>query len=267
MAEAARTVDAAALPGADRLRVGRQVRVPKTAELISRSLRRTIVRGELQPGDALPSETSLMEQFGVSRPTLREAFRVLESEGLINIRRGAHGGARVAAPDADIAARYAGLILEYRGATLADVYRASAVIEPTCARNLALKHTDADITRLRTAVEHEKSVLDDPMALVRAQDAFHGLLVELTGSQTLILLSGILRFIVDRANASHLEADPDSAERRTQARKAHRTHLKLVGLIESGDADAAANLWRRHVTAANDAVNAAGAKTVLDLLD
>ncbi|MEU1168737.1 GntR family transcriptional regulator, partial [Streptomyces sp. NPDC005921] len=59
-------------------RIGRQVRVPKTAELVAGHLRRQIVRGELKPGDALPPESGLMEQFGISRPTLREAFRVLE---------------------------------------------------------------------------------------------------------------------------------------------------------------------------------------------
>ncbi|WP_395106218.1 FadR/GntR family transcriptional regulator [Actinomadura sp. SCN-SB] len=252
---------------ADRPRVGRQVRIPKTAELISRSLRRQIIRGQLQPGDPLPPETSLMEQFGVSRPTLREAFRVLESEGLITIRRGAHGGARVAAPDIDVAARYAGLILEHRGATLADVYRAAAVIEPACARKLALKHTAADIARLRAAIDAEKAAKDRPMALVQAQDDFHALLVELAGNHTLILLGGILRYIVDRANSSYLAADPESSARRSNARKAHRTHVKLVDLIEAGNAEEAEDLWERHVTAADDAVNAVGAKTVLDLLD
>jgi DNA-binding FadR family transcriptional regulator len=268
MAEAARAANPGAVaPVADRLRVGRQLRVPKTAELISRSLRRQIIRGELKPGDALPSETLLMEQFGVSRPTLREAFRVLESEGLINVRRGAHGGARVAAPDADVAARYAGLILEYRGATLADVYRASAVVEPPCVRAVAAGHTAADIARLREAVAAEKAAMDDPMTLVDAQDAFHALLVELSGNQTLILLSRMLRYIVDRANASHLAADPDSAVRKAQSRKAHRTHAKLIDLIEAGEADEAERLWALHITAADDAVNAAGGKTVLDLLD
>ncbi|MCK9903482.1 GntR family transcriptional regulator, partial [Frankia sp. Cpl3] len=53
-----------------------QIRVPKTAELVAAQLRRQIVRGELVEGDALPPEAVLMEQFGVSRPTLREAFRV-----------------------------------------------------------------------------------------------------------------------------------------------------------------------------------------------
>jgi DNA-binding FadR family transcriptional regulator len=266
MAETAPAADPAAR-SATRPRVGHQVRSPKTAELISRSLRRLIIRGELQPGDSLPPESTLMEEFGVSRPTLREAFRVLESEGLITIRRGAHGGARVIAPDIDVAARYAGLILEHRGATLGDVYRATAVIEPACVRKLALKHTDDDIARLRAAIDVEKAAKGQPMALVQAQDDFHALLVELTGNNTLILLGGILRYIVDRANSSYLATDSDSSVRKSNARKAHRTHVKLVDLIEAGKAEEAEDLWERHVTAADDAVNAAGTTTVLDLLD
>ena len=69
--------------------VASPVRVPKTAELVASQLRRQIVRGDLKEGDALPPESTLMERFGVSRPTLREAFRVLESEALISVRRGA----------------------------------------------------------------------------------------------------------------------------------------------------------------------------------
>jgi GntR family transcriptional regulator, transcriptional repressor for pyruvate dehydrogenase complex len=63
--------------------VGRVLRAPKTAELIATDLRRRIVRGELKSGETLPPELQLMEQYGVSRPTLREAFRILESEALI----------------------------------------------------------------------------------------------------------------------------------------------------------------------------------------
>ena len=74
--------------------VGARLRVPKMAELVAGDLRRRILRGELVENDALPSESALMQRFGVSRPTLREAFRVLESESLISVRRGAHGGAR-----------------------------------------------------------------------------------------------------------------------------------------------------------------------------
>src|SRR3977135_2904302 len=96
----------------------KSLRVPKTAELVAGHLRRQIVRGELKEGDALPSETALMEWFGVSRPALREAFRVPDAEARIPVRRGSHGGARVHVPNGDVAARYAGLVLQYRGTTL-----------------------------------------------------------------------------------------------------------------------------------------------------
>ena len=269
MAEAARSTSNVRVPTITRAPVGRQVRVPKTAELVARSLRRQIIRGELGQGEALPSESALMEQFGVSRPTLREAFRVLESESLIEVRRGVRGGARVNAPDPEVAARYAGLILEYRSATLGDVYRASAVIEPQCARLVAAKHTAEDLERLHAAVEREKAALDDHLALVDAQDAFHTLVVELTGNETLTLLTGMLRYMVDRSNASQVAAQGDSPDARAQARKGHRTHVKLVELIEAGKAEEAEQLWFRHITAATDLINTVGAgpKTILELLD
>jgi len=113
------------------------MRVPKTAELVASHIRGQIIRGELREDDALPPESELMAQFGVSRPTLREGFRILESEGLIVVRRGARGGARVRVPDHGVAARFAGLVLQYRGATLADVFDARTMIEAPAARMLA----------------------------------------------------------------------------------------------------------------------------------
>jgi len=63
------------------------LRVPKTAELVADSIRGQIVRGELNEGDTLPAEADLTLQFGISRPTLREALRILESEALITVSR------------------------------------------------------------------------------------------------------------------------------------------------------------------------------------
>src|ERR1700694_5272232 len=97
------------------------VRAPKTAELIAIQLRRRIARRELSEGDALPPESQLMDQFGVSRPILREAFRILESESLIEVRRGVRGGARVRLPDPRTVARYTALLLQLKGTTLGDV--------------------------------------------------------------------------------------------------------------------------------------------------
>ena len=113
------------------------VRVPKTAELVAAHVRKQIVRGDLRQGDALPTETALMEEYSISRPTLREAFRILESEGLIIVRRGARGGARVLEPSPDAAARYAGLVLQHRGTTLLDVLDVRVMVEAPAARLVA----------------------------------------------------------------------------------------------------------------------------------
>src|SRR6201995_6135095 len=101
-----------------------RVRVPKAGELVATQLRRQIVRGDLREGDALPSEAVLMERFGVSRPTLREAFRILEAEDLISVKRGSRGGARVTQPSLSVAARYVGLLLQVQGTTIAEIGRA-----------------------------------------------------------------------------------------------------------------------------------------------
>src|SRR4029078_2614827 len=113
------------------------VRSPKTAELVAGTLRRMVVDGQLKDGDFLPNEAELMAHFGVSRPTLREAVRVLESERLVGVRRGSRPGGPVRVPGPEIVARPAGLLLELSGATIADVMVARAGIEPMAAPRLA----------------------------------------------------------------------------------------------------------------------------------
>src|SRR6201986_2654780 len=104
------------------------LREPKMADRVATVLRRMFIRGEITEGTMLPPESELMERFGVSRPTLREAFRVLESESLIQMQRGVRGGARVTRPRRETLARYAGLILEYEGVTGKDVYDAPGTL-------------------------------------------------------------------------------------------------------------------------------------------
>lgn len=248
--------------------VGSTVRVPKMAELVARNLRRQIVRGELAEGDALPSEAALMQQFGVSRPTLREAFRVLESESLITVRRGAHGGARVHVPNGDVAARYAALVLEHRAASLRDVYEARSVLEPACVASLARTRTRADLAVLRDALESSREVSNDHVRQMQEQSRFHGLLVEMTGNQTMILLSGMLRYIVDVANIDQARNDVGTPTGERAMRKGFRAHERLVDLLEAREGAAAEQLWRKHLMEADEyLLDGTSALTVLDLVD
>jgi len=244
--------------------VGRQIRVPKMAELVAGHLRRQIVRGELAEGAALPSETALMEQFRVSRPTLREAFRVLESESLITVRRGARGGARVQLPNAEVAARYAGLILEHRGTTLEDVYEARLAVEPPAVGLLARRRTADDLRTMRAALlAHDAG---DRLQTLRTHSQFHALLIQLTGNQTLQVLMGMLEHIIALADLSRVEADGGSPELARASRKGFNAHHRVVELIEAKDDVEAERLWRRHLSEAKDYLVQGDVKTVLDLL-
>ncbi|WP_109526594.1 MULTISPECIES: FadR/GntR family transcriptional regulator [Nocardia] len=247
--------------------LGKYVRAPKVAELVATQLRRSIITGELAEGDSLPSEAALVRQFGVSRPTLREAFRVLESESLIAVRRGAHGGGTVLAPDRAVAARYAGLILQCGGVELADVYAARVELEAPCAAVLARSHTDADIAALREAVTRAESPDSDIAESVRAHTEFHGLLVRLAGNQTMTMLSELLEHIIAEANLSTVDAKRGSVEADKVIHRTADVHRRVVGLIAKGDAERAQRLWRRHLIDSEDYVLfGQEGKSVVDLL-
>jgi DNA-binding FadR family transcriptional regulator len=221
------------------------IRVPKAAELVVADLRRQIIRGELADGDPLPPEADLMERFGVSRPTLREAIRVLESESLITVRRGAKGGARVRPPDREVAARYAAFTLEYRGVTVRDVYDARAALEVPSVGKLARDRTDADLAVLDSALSGQEAVARDPSESIRLHGDFHTLLVRLAGNQTLTLLNEMLHDIVQVANASFQPAT-DSAVRNARE-STDKTHRRVVEHIRTRDQRRAEDLWQRHL--------------------
>jgi len=247
--------------------VGTRVRVPKMAELVASDLRRRILHGELVEDDALPSESALMGRFGVSRPTLREAFRVLESESLISVRRGAHGGARVHIPNADVAARHTALVLEHRGVTMQDVYMARGVIEPGCVAMLAANRTAADLRRLRTAIERSGAVSGNPVSQMKEQTAFHSLIVDMAGNQTLSVLSGMLRHIIDVAHLAHAESDAGTPAGEQALKWGFAAHERIVDLIEARDVEQAERLWRKHLLAADDyLLGGESALTVYDLM-
>ena len=236
--------------------VGTIVRAPKTGELIASNLRRQIVRGELRPGETLPAESQLMEQFGVSRPTLREAFRILEAETLISVRRGSRCGARVVAPDASVAARYVGLLLQMQGATINDVYEARMISEPPCARLLALNRTDEDIEKLTAVVNalnaevaKRKPFIPDPYTWSNLTYRFHELILEGCGNKTMAIQGAVLQDIV----ATHLRtkiAQRDDNDTDERFQRVIRSYMKLITLVKAGNAAAAEKHWRSHMEGA-----------------
>jgi DNA-binding FadR family transcriptional regulator len=236
--------------------IGAVVRAPKTGELIASHLRRQIVRGDLRPGKTLPAEGQLMEQYGVSRPTLREAFRILEAEMLISVRRGSRGGALVVAPDASVAGRFVGLLLQMQGATINDVYEARMISEPPCARLLALRRTDEDIAKLTRVVDELKAevaarspFIPDPHVWSSLTYRFHELILQGCGNQTMAVQGAVLQDIV----ATHLRtniAQRDDNDTDERFQRVIRSYTKFISLVKAGNAAAAEKHWRSHMEGA-----------------
>jgi len=236
--------------------IGQPVRAPKTSELIAAQLRRQIVRGSVRAGEKLPPETQLMTQFGVSRPTIREAFRILETEGLIVVRPGSRGGAQVVAPDQTAAARHVGLLLQLRGATIDDVYEARKIAEPVCAAMLARRRTEQDIADLTAVVAEIEAAIEsgasapDAAQWSRLTHRFHELIMQRSGNKTLALQGALLHDIVATHTELRVARSFDQVESPERFRRAVKAYRKLLALIEAGDADGAERLWRSHMDSA-----------------
>lgn len=244
------------VPSGQNGQIGQPVRAPKTSELIAAQLRRQIVRGAVKPGEKLPPETQLMTQFGVSRPTIREAFRILETEGLIVVRPGSRGGAQVVAPDQTAAARHVGLLLQLRGATIDDVYEARKITEPACAAMLARRRTEQDIADLAAVVAEIESALEaasakgaggglapDPALWSRLTRRFHELIMQRSGNKTLALQGAMLQDIVAVHTELWVSRNLDQAGSPERFRRAAEVYTELLALIEARDADGARRLW------------------------
>ena len=236
-------------------------------EIIADELRALIVSGEVAEGESLGREPDLVERFGVSRPSLREALRILEAEGLITVVRGVLGGVVVRAPDVRGTARTASILLASRNVTLGDVHDARSVIEPAAARILATSPGRKDaVADLRGLVERQAAVIDDPSAFGEANAAFHERLVVLAGNQTLAIVAEMLNEVTAWAvtEVSRSIAARDAAATR---RRGMRSQERLLELIAVGAGIEAEEHWRSHMAAVGKVMLGHRAKSVVELLD
>jgi len=225
------------------------IRSPKTAELVAGTLRRMVVDGQLKEGDFLPNEAELMAHFGVSRPTLREAVRVLESERLVEVRRGSRTGARVRVPGPEIVARPAGLLLELSGATIADVMTAWSGIAPIAVRLLTEQGNPAAFDELEVMLTDHVPSGYETGRMAETTGDFYRRMVELCGNATLAIITGMLQEITVRHTAFAMR------ENRPMSKSDYdivmRSHKRLITLMRSGNAAAAEAHWRKHIETAN----------------
>ena len=239
-----------------------QFRVPKTAELVAAELRRRIIRGEIREGDNLPVESALIEELGVSRPTMREAFRILEVENLITVSRGSRGGATVHMPNVDVVARYAGHYLQSRNTTIADIYEARLIIEPHAVYLMAKRQPKDKIEEVRELIQAAEEHLEDSEAYSHYSARLHMKLIEGSGNETLTLVAHVLVTIVD----AHLIKATGQRYDIELAKRGLKSDRKTLQLIEAGEAEKVQSHIRQQHQEASEILLKNDSESIIDLI-
>jgi DNA-binding FadR family transcriptional regulator len=233
----------------------RRDRVPqhRIAETVAAELRARILAGDGFDDYRLPTQDQLVADFGVSYPSIREAIRILETEGLVTVRRGSVGGAEVHRPDESSAAYHLGLALQARRVTLGDLAAGLRLLEPLCAAECARRADRAKtvVPVLEASIEKSAGLTEDGVAFTRAAREFHDLLVEFTPNATIRHVVGSLVTLWSAQEQAWAEAMTRRGQypAPAEAADAIRVHRRIAGEIAAGRDAAAERLARAHLAA------------------
>ena len=198
----------------------------------------------LRAGDFLGTEMEFALRYGVSRIVARDAFRTLEALGIIEIKVGAGGGARIAEGNAELFAEALAVQLELSGVAAAEVLEAQGAIESLAAELAALNATPADLDRLDRLIEAANDSRDDVSAFTALCRDFHLALAEASHNRVLVVQLLSLKHVSWPAQNPTLT--PEVADHILDV------HRQLVFLIAAGDAAGARELMGDHVSMIRD---------------
>ena len=210
---------------------------------VATQLRRSIMDGSLLPGDRLPTEPEIGSLFGVSRSTVREALRMLSSQGLVETTRGVNGGTFIAAADPlklrDFLTTSLGLLSGSAAISVDELLEARELLEVPAVRLSASRRTEEDLAELTKCVDRELA-LSDRAAEFEPHKEFHSLLLASAKNRLLPITTDPL-FQVLRTRFLR-----PAAPAQFWAQTA-REHAEILARVEARDADGSADLMRAHL--------------------
>lgn len=211
-----------------------------TAEAVVAALKEKILRGDLKPGESLPSERSLIEQFGISRLSLREGLARLAALGIITVR---HGKGAVISETVRLESLqdvFVPALLTPNTKSFSDLLEARRVLEAALARMAAAKRTPEDLETLETILHRTESALDDPESFAVEDSAFHRAVGRIADNSLLLAMEDIIYSQVESFIASNVR-EPESRD------KALTEHREVFRAVRSGDPEEAADAIIRHL--------------------
>lgn len=230
------------------------VSVGRVSQVIVDQVRLLLRQGRLAPGDRLPSERELCERFGVSRVTVREALRVLEAGGLVDIRVGARGGAFVTSPDPTKLGEGLADLIHLSHLTAANVTEARTVVEMGIVPLVVERATEEDLEDLAELCRSGQAALDAGRYTMEMSAEFHIRVAASTHNPGVEMLvrsfHGPLLMSLKEAKV----AEPLMGHRGAEE------HVEFVAAVRARDVERATAIMRAHIdrTASRVADPAAG---------
>jgi GntR family transcriptional regulator, transcriptional repressor for pyruvate dehydrogenase complex len=212
---------------------------PKTAMIVARRIVLDIDRLSLGPGDKLPSERVMLEEYQVGRGTLRESLRFLELQGIISLKPGPGGGPVIERPEGTSLATSLMLLLQLANAQYRVVAEARVALEPTMARLAADRMTPESLAELADTVKAMEAGLDQATFL-EANKRFHDIIA---WSSENALFGFLVDALADILDGTMLGIDYPAHRRRAIL----RAHRSILDAMERKDADAAELTMATHI--------------------
>lgn len=221
--------------------------VTKAGQRLAHRIEADILSARLRSGHRLGSETELIDRYDTSRTLFREAVRLLEHDGICEMRRGPGGGLHVVDMDSNVVSHAAALWLHFTDAPVEDLYEVRHVLECRCAAWAAERIDGAGAARLRACREREEEAIadGDMQDLNEAVNDFHVAIAEVAANTVALLFVKVLTEL----NRSYSGAASYDADEIASVRRAHTA---IADAILSGDPVLAAHRAMRHMRASRD---------------
>lgn len=220
-------------------------RVPKVSEMLADRLRGMILGQGMSPGDRLSSENELITRYGAARNTVREALRLLESEGLIEIRRGRQGGILVRQPDLDQIQHSIAVLLAMKAVPLRDLLDFRILIEPAAAAAAARTASDDQCAWLQQVIQ------DEEQGDRQASAGFHAAVATCSNNAFLtMVISSLTHELTLHSTSENLTKKDLSAT--------IRAHRAVANAIADHDPARAEKAMLRHIEQFRDLLGAQG---------
>ncbi|WUD77854.1 FadR family transcriptional regulator [Streptomyces sp. NBC_00510] len=213
----------------------------RVSQVIVEQIRLLLKEERLKPGDRLPSERELCVHFGVSRVTVREALRILEASGLVEIRVGARGGTFVTAPTSRRVSEGLADLLSLSPLTAAQVTEARLVFELGIVPLIVERATDEDIAELRAMCDQHAEALKRGEYSMELSAAFHIRVAAATHNPAIVMLVQSFHgpLLMSLREAQSVEP--------AMGRRGSKEHREFVEAVAARDLEAAGRIMRTHL--------------------